>query len=74
MMTGCLRLAILDGEQTIAYYIKASHLPLNQFKQIRIGGNFSDPGQLVGPIVVIQHAGSSKAGKIIFDDLSVVRN
>ena len=71
---GMFALAILDGEQTIAYYIKASHLPLNQYKQIRVGGNFSDPGQLVGPIVVIQHAGSGKAGKIIFDDLSVVRN
>ena len=41
---GMFALAILDGEQTIAYYIKANHLLLNQFKQIRIGGNFSDPG------------------------------
>ena len=71
---GMFALAILDGEQTIAYYIKASHLPLNQYKQIRVGGNFSDPGQLVGPIVVIQHAGSGKAGKIIIDDLSVIWN
>ena len=72
---GMFALAILDGEQTIAYYVKASHLPLNQFKQIRIGGNFSDPGQLVGPVVVIQHASgtSGKAGKIIFDDLAVTR-
>ena len=71
---GMFTLAILDGEQTIMYKVNAKNLPLNQFKQIRIGGNFSDPGQLVGPVVVIQHAGSGKAGKIIFDDLSVVRN
>ena len=70
---GMFALAILDGEQTIAYYIKANHLLLNQFKQIQVGGNFSDPGQLVGPVVVIQHAGSGKAGKIIFDDLKVWR-
>ena len=69
---GMFALAILDGEQTIAYYIKANHLPLNQFKQIRVGGNFSDPGQLVGPVVVIQHANTTgKAGKITFDDLNV---
>ena len=72
---GMFALAILDGEQTIAYYVKANHLPLNQFKQIRIGGNFSDPGQLVGPVVVIQHASTTgKTGKVIFDDLSVVQN
>ena len=71
---GMFALVILDGEQTIAYYVKASHLPLNQFKQIRIGGNFSDPQQLVGPVVVIQYANmNNKYGRIVIDDLNVTK-
>ena len=70
---GMFTLAILDGEQTIMYNINANNLPQNQFKQIRIGGNFAEPGQLIGPAVVIQHVSSGKAGKIILDDLELTR-
>jgi hypothetical protein len=69
---GMIGIAILDGEQTISYFVKAVHLPLNEFRQLRLGGNFSREGQIVGPLIVIQHAAiSTNAGGILIDDIEI---
>ena len=70
---GMTAMVIVNGEQTIAYYIKASQLPYDQFKEIRVGGNFEVQG-LFGPMVLIQHANTGKEnGKIVIDDLKVLK-
>ena len=66
---GMFAMVILDGEQTIAYYIKANLLPVNEYKELRVAGNFAKEGQLIGPIVILQYASAGKAGKVIVDDL-----
>ncbi len=68
---GTIALVLTDGEQSVGYFIHASHLPEEEFYPIRLGGNFTTSGKSVPPICVIQLGGPGVTGKITIDQLDV---
>ena len=68
---GTLAFVITDGGQSVGCFLKAKHLPLGVFKQIRLGGNFEIDGKQIPPIAVVQLGGPNVTGSIIIDNLEL---
>jgi hypothetical protein len=68
---GMLALVITDGEQSVGYFLKAHHLPLGEFQQIRVGGNFESTEKDLPPIVVVQLGGPDVSGSVVIDEVEL---
>lgn len=59
---GTVALVITDGHQTVGYFLKANHLPMVKYKQIRVGGNFENNTGLRAACVVPHFGIKRKTG------------
>ncbi len=68
---GTLVFMVTDGGQTICSSLRVNHLPLGEFKEIRLGGNFESGEKELPPIGVVQLGGPDVSGSVVIDELNL---
>ena len=68
---GTLAFVITDGDQSLGYFLKTGHLPLGEWKQIQLAGNFEVGGKQIPPVAVVQLGGPNTTGSVVIDDLEL---
>lgn len=68
---GAVAFVITDSDQTVCYYIQVKDIPVNEFMELRIGGNFRIPDKITPPIGVFQLGGPGVSSSVTIDDLQL---
>ena len=68
---GTLAFVITDGDQSLGYFLKTGHLPLGEWKQIQLAGNFEVSGKKIPPVAVVQLGGPGVNGSVVIDNLEL---
>ncbi len=65
--SGTFAFVITDGEQTVGHFLSIDHLPVDEYKEIWMGGNFEVGDKAMPPFAVLQLGGPNVSASIDVD-------